>query len=199
MSSGSAPVDMKDPTTAALLVADAIEKANLRYALYGGLLLAAYGEPRETRDVDLAVVDVTTAKARLALANGRVTSEVSFEETRFGGLLVARLMLLGGETTLGLNTMDLVRPRSPRYAEVAMARTISAPLRDRNVRVLTPEDFILFKLLSTRDRDLDDAISVKRRGEALDEDLIGREVATLAREIPDFDVRRRHDTFRAAR
>jgi hypothetical protein len=45
-----------------------------------------------------------------------------------------------------------------------MGRSIGAPLRDRNVQVLTPEDFVLFKLLSTRERDLDDAISVVRRG-----------------------------------
>ena len=192
-------MDLKDPTTAALLAADALEKAKLRHALYGGLLLAAYGEPRETRDVDLAVVDLGTQAARDALARAGIDSEVSFEETRFGGLLVARLMLLGGEATLGLNTVDLVRPRSARYAEAALGRAVSAPLRDRTVRVLTPEDFVLFKLLSTRDRDLDDAVSVKRRGEALDEDLIRREVAALAREIPDFDVRRRHDAFRAAR
>jgi hypothetical protein len=192
-------VDLKDPTTAALFAADALERAKLRHALYGGLLLAAYGEPRETRDVDLAVVDLATQEARDALANAGIDSEVSFEETRFGGLLVARLMLLGGETTLGLNTVDLVRPRSARYAEAALGRAISAPLRDRTVRVLTPEDFILFKLLSTRERDLDDAVSVKRRDETLDEDLIRREIAALAREIPDFDVRRRHDAFRAAR
>ena len=192
-------MDLKDPTTAALLAADALEKAKLRHALYGGLLLAAYGEPRETRDVDLAVVDLGTQAARDALARAGIDAEVSFEETRFGGLLVARLMLLGGEATLGLNTVDLVRPRSARYAEAALGRAVSAPLRDRTVRVLTPEDFVLFKLLSTRDRDLDDAVSVKRRGEALDEDLIRREVAALAREIPDFDVRRRHDAFRAAR
>lgn len=192
-------MDLKDPTTAALLAADALEKAELRHALYGGLLLAAYGEPRETRDVDLAVVDLATQAARDALAKAGIDSEVSFEETRFGGLLVARLMLLGGEATLGLNTVDLVRPRSARYAEAALGRAVSAPLRDRTVRVLTPEDFVLFKLLSTRDLDLDDAVSVKRRGEGLDEDLIRREVAALAREIPDFDVRRRHDAYRAAR
>jgi hypothetical protein len=65
---------------------------------------------------------------------------------------------------LGLNTLGLVRPRSARHAEAAMGRSIGAPLRDRNVQVLTPEDFVLFKLLSTRERDLDDAISVVRRG-----------------------------------
>jgi len=53
----SARVDLTDPTTAAFLAADALEKAGVRHALYGALLLAAYGEPRETGDVDIAVVD----------------------------------------------------------------------------------------------------------------------------------------------
>ncbi|MGQ0615157.1 MAG: hypothetical protein ACT4PV_15600 [Planctomycetaceae bacterium] len=184
-------MDLKDPTTAALLAADAFEKANLRYAFYGGLLLAAYGEPRETGDVDLAVVDVATGQARDALAKGGLESEVSFEETRFGGLLVTRLMLLGGEATLGLNTVDLVRPRSARYGEAALGRSLRAPLREGSVQVLAPEDFVLFKLLSTRERDLEDAISVVRRGGPLDGSLIRREVDALAKEIPDFDLHAR--------
>ena len=51
-------MDLNDPTTVALLAADAFEAAGFEYALYGGLLTAAYGEPRETRDADLAVIDV---------------------------------------------------------------------------------------------------------------------------------------------
>jgi hypothetical protein len=55
------------------------------------------------------------------------------------------------------------------------------------------EDFMLFKLLSTRDLDIDDAVSVLRRcSGTLDPDLVAREVDQLAREIPDFDVRARH-------
>lgn len=38
--------DLSDPTTSSLLAAEAMARAGLAYALYGGLLLAAYGEPR---------------------------------------------------------------------------------------------------------------------------------------------------------
>ncbi len=41
-------VDLDDPTTVALAVAEAFRGAGTAHALYGGLLLAAYGEPRET-------------------------------------------------------------------------------------------------------------------------------------------------------
>jgi hypothetical protein len=193
MSSELVHVDLRDPTTAALVAAEALEGAELPYALYGGLLLAAYGEPRETRDVDVAVVDATAREACDAFGRAGQEATVAFEDTKFGGLLVARLTLLGGEADLGLNTVDLVRPRSARYREAAMARAVPAPLRNRTIRVLTPEDFVLFKLLSTRDLDIQDAASVLRRsGEAMDADLVAREVDRLAREIPDFDVRARH-------
>ena len=57
-------MDLGDPTEAALLCAEAFDRAGVRYAVFGGLALAAYGEPRETRDVDLAVLDVPAARAR---------------------------------------------------------------------------------------------------------------------------------------
>ena len=186
-------MDLRDPTTAALVAAEAFEKAKLPYALYGGLLLAAYGEPRETRDVDVAVVEATAQQGCDALGRAGQDASITFEDTKFGGLLIARIALLGGDADLGLNTLDLVRPRSERYRDAAMGRAVEAPLRDRSIRALMPEDFVLFKLLSTRDRDIDDAASVLRRSrDVLDMDLVAREVAALAREIPDFDVRARY-------
>lgn len=102
---------------------------------------------------------------------------------------VDRVTILDGDEDLGLNTLDLVRPRSPRYRSTALDRSIRAPLREREVSVLTPEDFIVFKLLSSRDRDLTDARSVLRRAEQLvDLDLIHREVEALAGGIADHDI-----------
>jgi hypothetical protein len=61
------------------------------------------------------------------------------------------------------------------------------------VKVLTLEDFLLFKALSTRDRDLEDAASaVRRSAEFLDAKLMQREIEALSTEIPDFDVRQRY-------
>jgi hypothetical protein len=48
----TADVDLNDPSTVALLAADGFETAGHRYALYGVLLTAVYGEPCETRDAD---------------------------------------------------------------------------------------------------------------------------------------------------
>lgn len=191
-SSRTVKVDLNDPTTVALLAADAFEAAGHDYALYGGLLTAAYGEPRETRDADLAVVDVSALQAQRALDARGVRSLITFEDVKFGGLIVSRLTLLGATADTGLNTIDLVRPRSLRYAALAVTRAVASMLRDRRVRVLTLEDFILFKLLSTRERDLEDARSaLGRSGAVLDAPLIESEIVNLAPELSDVDVRGR--------
>lgn len=190
--SPSVNVDLNDPTTVALLAADAFEVVGYHYALYGGLLTAAYGEPRETRDADLAIVDVSAPHAQQALAARSVRTLIAFEGVRFGGLMVSRLTLLGTTSDTGLNTVDLVRPRSARYAALAVRRAVVSTLRGRQVRVLTLEDFILFKVLSTRDRDLEDArAALRRSGAALDANIVDSEIVLLAAELVDVDVRGR--------
>jgi hypothetical protein len=181
-------MDLKDPTLVALLGAEAFDKAGLPHALYGGLLVAAYGEPRETRDADFAVVDLPAPIAGRALEQAGLRTQVEFQDLTFGGLFVSRLAIIGAGAFTGLNTIDLVRPRSPRYAREAVSRSATVTLRDREVRVLTPEDFIIFKALSTRDRDLDDASALRRSRDLIDSALIEKEIRALAAEIPDFDV-----------
>ena len=57
---------------------------------------------------------------------------------------------------------------------------------------MTLEDFILFKMLTTRDRDLEDARAAIRRSKAaLDRVLLDDERAALAAELPDVDIERR--------
>ena len=203
-------MDLNDPTTVALLAAEAFEAAGHPYALYGGLLTAAYGDPRETRDADLAVVDLPASRARGALAAVGVQVMIAFENTTFGGLRLSRLTLLGAspdsestDTTgvtpaTGLNTIDLVQPRSQRYAALAVQRAVSSTLRDRPLRVLTLEDFILFKMLSTRDRDLEDArAAIRRSTAALDRVLLDDERAALAAELPDANIEERWAAIQA--
>ena len=193
-------MNLDDPIATALRVAEALERAGAQYALFGGLLLAAYGDPRETRDVDLAVIDVAAAEAKRALEAAGLHSSISFEAVTFGGLSISRLALFGGNADTGLNVLDLVQARSARYRTAALSRSVTAPLRDRTIRALTADDFVLFKALATRDRDIDDAASVLRRsGALLDIELIDREVRVLADEVPDWDVRARWDLIRARR
>lgn len=183
------PLDLADPIAVLLAAARAFSQAGLDAAAYGGLVLAMYGRPRETHDADLAVSLVSADAAQRALAAAGIEAVATFSETRFGGNLVSRMTLIGGGE---LNTVDLVRPRSPRYAKAVLERSAVGSLRSEELRVVSAEDYVLLKVLSTRERDLEDAASVRdKQGRRLDEGLLRREASLLAREVPDHDVSRR--------
>jgi hypothetical protein len=185
----SSDLDLDDPTAVALTIFRAFRASRIEAALYGGLALAAYGEPRETRDADFAVVGVGGAHAIGALVGVGLNPVLTFDRVRFGGNLVSRIALVEGGGAAGLNVADLVEPRSPRFARAALKRAVTGSLRGTSIRVLSPEDFILFKVLSTRDRDLEDAATILRAlGLQLERPLIVAEAAMLAAEIPDHDV-----------
>ncbi len=90
-------MDLNDPAAVALLAASDLGRAGIDHALYGGLLLAAYGTARETRDADVAVAGATTRAAARALAGSGLGIAIAFERTRFGGLWVSRISLTGGQ------------------------------------------------------------------------------------------------------
>lgn len=190
-------MDLADPTATAILCTQALAKAGLAYAVCGGLALAAYGVPRETRDVDVAVVDATTIAAAAALTRAGLDVAVTFDDVQFGGLRLGRVTLLGGLPDVapevkGLNVLDLVRPRSARYAAALVRRAVEGKIRGVSIQVISLEDFVTLKVLASRDRDLEDAASVLdvARG-VIDLAEVAAEVERLAAEIPDWDVRGR--------
>lgn len=190
--------NLADPTTAALTAADALERAGLPAAVYGGLALAAYGEPRETRDADFAVASVDAAAALAALHAAGIDATLGFADVRFGGNEITRFALLGAPDIAGLNVVDLVRPRSQPYGARLLARSLTGRLGGSAVRIVSPEDFVILKVLSTRDRDLEDAASVMHElGDRLELTIIAGEIEMLATEITDHAVRARWERARA--
>jgi hypothetical protein len=187
-------VDLNDPISVTLAAARAFERAGLDGLVYGGIALAMFGEPRETRDADLAVSGVRAEAARAALLTLEVIVVVAFEDLRFGGLTISRLSLLGGGK---LNTVDLVTPLSGRYASAIMLRAMRGKLDGQPLRVVSPEDFVLMKVLSTRERDLEDARTVLASLHGrLDEALLDAEAKMLADETPHHDVMGRYRSVR---
>lgn len=183
-------MDLTDPVAFALDVTSLLRDEGVDHALYGGLLLAAYGEARETKDADLAVVrgDAAATSSLLGRHLG-VGCRVALDRHPFGGLAISRITIIEGDE---LNTLDLVEPRDPAYAARALRRSLTSTLRDREIRVLTPEDFVLFKVLSTRALDLEDAASVLRSlGEDLDRELLHGELDALAETVTAHPIRER--------
>ncbi len=190
-------MDLADPVAVTLAVADCFREEAIPHALYGGLLLAAYGEARETKDVDVAVVHADgVAIAGILDRRLGLRTMPAFERRSFGGLLVSRVSLVEGEE---LNTLDLVEPADADYARRALGRGIESTLRRRPIHALTPEDFVLFKLLSSRERDLADARSViQSLGADLDRALVEEEVRSLAASLPEHPISDRWNLLRAS-
>ena len=46
-------IDLNDPVAVLLAALQALERAGIEAAAYGGLALAVYGEPRETKDAEI--------------------------------------------------------------------------------------------------------------------------------------------------
>lgn len=183
-------LDLDDPTSVVLAAVGAFDAAGIDVLVYGGMALAMFGEPRETRDADLAVAGVTAQAGHDALAAIGVTTVIAFTDVQFGGVMITRLTLDGDGK---LNMVDLVTPRSKRDAAELMTRSISGTLDGQRLRVVSPEDFILLKVLSTRERDLEDARTVVAAlRDRLDLALMELEAASLAIEIPDHDVAGRY-------
>ncbi|MEO8379829.1 MAG: nucleotidyltransferase [Acidobacteriota bacterium] len=183
------PIDLDDPVGLMLVAAAALERSGAECAAYGGLALGMYGEPRETRDADFAVTGVDLERARLALTDLGVEVVIAFSSVRFGGCDVSRLSLVGGSQ---VNTVDLVTPRSPRFAANIFRRAVTGSLRGHQIRATSPEDFVILKVLATRERDLEDAQSViDTQRTRLDQSLIRTEIQHLIEEVPDHDIRGR--------
>ena len=182
-------IDLNDPIAVLLAATSAFERAKIQTAVYGGLALAAYGKARETKDADLAVAGVSASDAHNALRAVGLNALLAFDRMRFGGQFVSRFTLIGEGAT---NTVDLVEPRSAGYADRVIARAITGKLRGQQIQVVAPEDFVVMKILATRERDLEDADTVMWNVAAtLDMDLINRELEFLAGEIADHEIAER--------
>jgi hypothetical protein len=190
-------LDLNDPIAVLLRVASALREGGVENAAYGGLALAVYGTPRETKDADLAVAGADSGQCQAALKSIGAPLVRVFDRVRFGGHDITRFTLLE-PSGAGLNSADLVEPRSPRFARLALERSVEGHLRGEKIRVLRPEDFILFKVLSTRERDLEDAAAVLRSlAASLDQAYLAAQSARLATEIVDHDLIGRLERARA--
>ena len=135
----------------------ALSQAGIESMVIGGLAIALWGEPRLTRDVDLKVlIQRDRAKELLsALPDGYSCLADQPEETlrRVGFLFVqdatgVRIDLLLAETEFDLQ---------------ALGRKQQFSMMEELINVCSPEDLIIYKLVSTRARDHEDVRGIIRR------------------------------------
>lgn len=145
-------------------VHDVLTGADIPHALCGGLAANLYREEvRATVDVDVAV----------AIAPARVVDLVErLEET---GWTVEPYWHQGEQLRLtrkNLPRVDCILATTD-YERHAIEQAVPARIEGRQVKVLTAEDLIVYKLIAGRARDYEAvAAIINTRGERLDTDYI---------------------------
>lgn len=140
-----------NPIDAASEVAKFLEKENVPYAIIGGLAVQLWGESRTTQDVDLViVVDAGSTDRVIASAlsrfKARITDPAEFARKN-------RVLLLATDD----NTPIDISFGIPGYESTAVAHAIDIDLPSGiSVKVLSPEDLIVHKIIAGRARDDED-------------------------------------------
>lgn len=127
------------------LVTETLERLNITYAVVGSYASGAWGEPRMTLDIDI-VAAITQSDVDLLCK--------AFDSEDFYLSRSAMLEAIEHQTQFNLvhpasaNKVDFMTPGNTQWAQQQLSRALDAPLlNDCSVKVATPEDVILGKLL----------------------------------------------------
>jgi hypothetical protein len=158
--------------------------ADIPSIVIGGMAVATWGEPRLTRDVDLKVlISRREANRLLEVLSSNYQSLVSDPLE-----VLQKQALLFIQDSLGTR-LDLLLADTP-YDVAAIQRGRDVEIQPGFViRLCTPEDLIIYKLISTRSRDHDDARSViRRQGDALDDGYVINWLRQFEQAFDDFTL-----------
>jgi predicted nucleotidyltransferase len=134
-----------------------LEALDIDYMLIGGIANAVWGEPRATVDVDVTIaVDEPSIPATIERLAEHVRVAVA-DPVSF----VGQTRVLPVDTRSGVRA-DVIFALLP-FEMNALRRARSVRLAGRDVRVVTPEDLIVMKIISERPQDLADAEGLTRR------------------------------------
>ena len=170
-------------------VARTLDRLGIPYMVIGGFAVTLWGEPRMTQDVDVTIAcepSDTTLIAQVTRAlPPRVADPAKFaQETR----------IVPVSTSNGVS-VDLILAGLP-FEHSAIQRAIVVEIAGHAVKVCTPEDLVVHKVISERPRDREDVRGiVRRRGAQLDREYLDPIVEELAEALAQPDIL---EAYRAA-
>lgn len=168
-------------------VAKALTAYGIDYMVIGGMSHIAWGSARTTSDIDLTVAVERDEHGRLleALRHHIEKLPPDLDEYLADGLLPFN-------HRSGVR-VDLLLSKHP-YAQHAMERAVPITILGTPVKFCTPEDLVLHKIISERERDRSDVADLlRRRRDTLDREYLDPRVHELAviLERPEIEERYR--------
>jgi len=172
-----------------------LQEADIPSVVIGGVAVALWGEPRVTRDVDLKILLGREEADRLLAVLTPDYTPLLPDPRR---ALTEQAMLFvqdSAETRL-----DLLLADTP-YDVQAIRRGQSVEVEPgATICVCSPEDLVIYKLVSTRLRDHEDAASVVRRqGDKLDDRYVLHWLRQFEQALNDSTLVAEYTRLRAGR
>jgi hypothetical protein len=160
-----------------------LTKTKSCYLIIGGLAQGVLGEPRLTQDIDVLIMleeDDIDKFLKIAQKDG---FKVSFRKAK------ETISLQGFfKIALGSFSVDFIIGSSV-FEKSAFSRKRRFKLYNRYAFFPSPEDFILFKLISGREKDILDIKSVIiRHGNKLDKKYLTNWAQEISDQLQDFRV-----------
>jgi hypothetical protein len=126
---------------------DAVQKAGIRYMIYGGVALPAWGDVITTQDLDLVVHVRENEVERLMAAFGEAGFFVPEGAAKLFPIDTWTRVSRGGrDVDIALGTTD--------FDVQALSRAVKVTFYGRSVPIASAEDLILYKLVAYRRKDL---------------------------------------------
>jgi hypothetical protein len=133
-----------------------LEHEQIPYFVYGGIAVAAWGEPAETKDVDVVIQLAESAAPRFFAALGDAGFQVA--TTR------PELFFIDTWTTASLGGRDLdIALGGTEFDAIALQRSVRLQVFGTEASLITAEDLILYKLVAHRRKDLAHVEDILRR------------------------------------
>jgi len=154
-----------------------LDERQLPYMVIGGIANLAWGMPRATFDIDVTVWAPAGSEPALISGLGAAFTALPEEPETFA--METRVLPLEVE---GFR-VDLILGQLP-YEEQAIRRARLVDMEGVKVRMCSPEDLIVHKVLSDRPKDLEDVRGIVRaQGERLDRAYLDPIVRGLASDL----------------
>ncbi|MDP3717772.1 MAG: nucleotidyl transferase AbiEii/AbiGii toxin family protein [Acidobacteriota bacterium] len=138
-----APPPLDDQSRVLLDVVQRLDREGIPYMLSGSVALSAYVRPRMTRDIDL-VIDVQPGQSDLLARAFRDGYYLDDEAARRA---VAERRLVNAVHEETLVKVDLVIRKDEPFRKAEFDRRGTVSVHGRDVRIVSPEDLLLSKLI----------------------------------------------------
>lgn len=140
---GMIAVPLDDQSRVLLDVVDRLEREGIEYMISGSIALSAYVRPRMTRDIDV-VVDVGPHQVDALL---RAFHGDYYLDAEAAGRAVAEHRLVNAVHESTLVKVDLVIRKEGPFRTAEFDRRVTVTVHGREMRLVSPEDLLLSKLL----------------------------------------------------